>query len=222
MDLMEAVKARHSVRSYTDQRIEGEILTKLNQMTEECNRDSGLNIKLCINEPEAFTGIMARYGKFRNVRNYIALIGSRDDTALNEKCGYYGEKLVLAAQQLGLNTCWVGASYSKGKCPVELLPGHKLVLVISFGYGETQGTSHNNKPIEKLYQCNGPAPSWFMKGVEAAQLAPTAINQQKFHFKLDGNKVAASTGWGIYAKTDLGIAKCHFEVGAGSEGWEWA
>ena len=222
MDLIEAVKARHSVRSYTEQKIEGGTLAQLQQLTEECNRDGGLGIKLMLNEPQAFSGMMAHYGKFRNVYNYIALVGRKDDEALEEKCGYYGEKLVLAAQQLGLNTCWVAATYNKGKCPVELSPEQKLLLVISIGYGQTQGTSHKNKPIEQLYECNGPLPPWFRKGVEAAQLAPTAINQQKFCFKLDGNKVIASTGWGFYVKIDLGIAKYHFETGAGSEGWQWA
>jgi len=222
MHLSEAIKARHSVRSYTEQKIEGETLAQLNQTVGDCNRDSGLNIQLCLNEPLAFSGMMARYSKFKNVRNYVALIGKKDDAALEEKCGYYGEKIVLAAQQLGLNTCWVGISYNKGKSAAAVLPGQKLLLVISLGYGETGGVNHKVKPIEKLCKCNGPMPPWFRGGVEAAQLAPTAINQQKFFFVLDGNKVKASTRPGFYVKVDLGIAKYHFEIGAGSADWEWA
>ncbi len=34
------------------------------------------------------------------------MIGKKGPT-LEESCGYYGERLVLLAQQLGLNTCWV-------------------------------------------------------------------------------------------------------------------
>ena len=222
MDLTEAIKARHSVRSYTKQKIEGEILDRLNQAIADCNRDSGLNIQLCLNEPRAFSGMMARYGKFKNVHNYIALIGRKDDAALEEKCGYYGEKLALAAQQLGLNTCWVGLSYSKGKSAAKILPGQKLLLVISAGYGETEGIAHKTKPVEKLCQYNGTMPPWFRNGLEAVQLAPTAMNQQKFLFVPDGNKVKASAGFGFYTKVDLGIAKYHFEIGAGSAGWEWS
>ena len=222
MDLTEAIRARHSVRSYTEQKIEGELLSQLNQTVADCNRDSGLNIQLCLDEKRAFSGMMARYGKFKNVYNYVALVGNKDDAALGEKCGYYGEKIVISAQQLGLNTCWVGLSYNKGKCSAVVLPTQKLLLVISIGYGEAGGIDHKTKPIEKLCQCSGAMPAWFRSGMEAAQFAPTAMNQQKFLFELNGNKVKACASPGFYAKVDLGIAKYHFEIGAGSADWEWA
>jgi len=220
MDLLEAIKSRHSVRSYTDKKIEGETLTQLHQTVDECNQKSGLNIQLCLNEPNAFTGMMARYGKFHNVKNYVALVGKKDGN-LEEKCGYYGETVVLTAQQLGLNTCWVAMTYSKGKSTATVKPGEKLVIVIALGYGETTGVPHKLKAIEELSRVNGAAPEWFRVGVEAAQLAPTAMNQQKFRFELDGNTVKASAGSGFYTKVDLGIAKYHFEIGAGEGGWTW-
>ena len=220
MDLLEAIKSRHSVRSYTDKKIEGETLTQLRQTVDECNQKSGLSIQLCLNEPNAFTGMMARYGKFQNVKNYIALIGKKDNN-LEEKCGYYGETIVLKAQQLGLNTCWVAMTYSKGKSAAVVKPGEKLVIVIALGYGETAGVQHKLKAIEELSRVNSAAPEWFSAGVEAAQLAPTAMNQQKFRFELDGNLVKASAGSGFYTKVDLGIAKYHFEIGAGESGWTW-
>ena len=220
MDLLEAIKSRHSVRSYTDKKIEGETLTQLRQTVDECNQKSGLSIQLCLNEPNAFTGMMARYGKFQNVKNYIALIGKKDNS-LEEKCGYYGETIVLKAQQLGLNTCWVAMTYSKGKSAAVVKPGEKLVIVIALGYGETTGVQHKLKAIEELSSVNSAVPEWFSAGVEAAQLAPTAMNQQKFRFELDGNLVKASAGSGFYTKVDLGITKYHFEIGAGESGWTW-
>jgi nitroreductase len=221
MDLQEAIKARHAVRSFTDRRIEEEVRTQLLREIDECNRDSGLNIQLCLDEPKAFSGMLARYGRFKNVRNYLALVGKKD-SALDEKCGYYGEKIVLKAVQLGLHTCWVGLSYSKAGSAAIVNMGEKLLLVVAIGYGETPGSSHKVKPIEALCRVKGVMPDWFRRGMEAAQLAPTALNQQKFRFALDGDAVAASAGRGFYSKTDLGIAKCHFEAGAGTTGWKWA
>ncbi len=222
MDLMEAMKARHSVRRYTDKKIEGEVFDELSQVIEECNRDSGLNMQLCLNEPDAFAGMMAKYGKFNNVKNYIALVGKKD-SSLEEKSGYYGEKIVLKAQQLGLNTCWVALSFRKGKSKdfITIRPGEKLLMVIAVGYGETSGVPHKVKSIEELCRINGPEPEWFRRGMEAVQLAPTAMNQQKFRFELDGDKISAFAGSGFYTKTDLGIAKYHFEIGAGEGGWKW-
>ena len=220
MDVFEAITLRHSVRSYTDKKIDGEILEQLKKTVDECNSNSGLNIQLCLNEPEAFSGRMAKYGKFKNVKNYIALVGKNDDK-LEEKTGYYGEMIVLKAQQLGLNSCWVAMSYSKGKSTAKVKSGEKLLMVIAVGFGETNGVSHKNKPIEKLSSVNGNMPDWFRKGMEAAQLAPTAMNQQKFCFELNANTVTAAAGFGFYTKVDLGIAKYHFEIGAGKNGWEW-
>jgi nitroreductase len=221
MDLLEAIKSRNSVRSYTEKKFDGETLEQLKKTVDECNSTKGLHIQLCLNEPEVFSGFLAKYGKFKNVNSYIALVGKKDNQ-LEENLGYYGEKIVLKAQQLGLNTCWIGLSYSKGKSGAEIKHGEKLLMVISVGFGETNGVSHKTKPIEKLCTVNGNMPDWFKNGMEAVQLAPTAMNQQKFHFELKGNVVKTTAGLGFYTKVDLGIAKYHFEIGAGKNGWEWS
>ncbi len=220
MDLLQAMKARHSVRSYTDQPIEGEAKEKLLSFIEQCSRESGLHLQLVLNEPNAFDGFMAHYGKFSGVRNYIALAGKRN-ADLEEACGYYGEKIVLFAQTLGLNTCWVALTYSKKKAGFRLAEGEKLYLVIAIGYGTTGGVPHKSKPRENAMHVQGTPPDWFIKGIDAALLAPTAMNQQKFVFSLKDSAVTAKAGLGFYSKIDLGIAKYHFELGAGIENFRW-
>jgi len=221
MDALELMKARHSVRSYNDRQIEAETLSILNSLIEECNDESGLNIQLCLNERRAFNGIMARLWKFNNVSNYIAMTGEKS-TNIEEMVGYYGQKIVLKATELGLGTCWVGKSYSKGKCSCEMKNGEKLHCVITFGYYDKGGVPHKTKSIEELSQVNGEMPVWFRKGMEAAQLAPTALNHQKFRILLHGNTVTAKPGFGVSTKIDLGIVKYHFELGAGNSNWTWA
>lgn len=225
MVLLEAIKARHSVRSYIDRKIEDEVLNQLQQIIKQCNKESGLNIQLCLNEPGAFSGMMARIGRFKNVKNYIALVGKKSDDSLDEKCGYYAEKIVLKAQQLGLNTCWVGMTYSKRKSKkaIMLNSDEELLMVIAIGYGEINGVSHEVKPIEKLSNIEKfeSVPEWFLNGMKAVQLAPSAMNQQKFKFELDGDIIHTKSGSGSYTKIDLGIAKYHFEIGAGEKNWNW-
>lgn len=220
MDIYEAMRARHSVRAYEQREIEGEIKDMLEDKIAELNGRSGLHIQLITHEPKAFDSPMAHYGKFSGVTDYIAMIGKKDDE-LEEKCGYYGEKLVLFAQQLGLNTCWVAVSYKKIKTAYMLGAGEKLCIVIAIGYGKTQGVPHKSKAPSEVADM-GDVPEWFKKGVEAALLAPTAVNQQKFFFSLDNGRVSARAGMGFYSKIDLGIAKCHFELGAGKENFNWA
>ena len=221
MDLFQAMQDRHSVRSYQDRPIEGETKEKLQSFLAQCSRESGLHLQLVLNEPGAFSGLMARYGRFSGVRDYIVLAG-KPGAELEETCGYYGEKVVLYAQTLGLNTCWVALTYSKGKAAVPLNSGEKLCLVITIGYGATQGVPHKSKPRSAVMRAQAAPPDWFLRGVDAALLAPTAMNQQKFVFTLEGSTVKAKAGLGFYSKIDLGIAKYHFELGAGPEQFQWA
>lgn len=220
MDLIEAMNVRHSVRQYKNRPLDAAIISALQAEIESCNKESGLHIQLVTNEPKAFDGFMAHYGKFSGVTSYLAMIGKKE-ADLDEKCGYYGERLVLRAQQLGLNTCWVAMTYTKIKTAFSVEPGEKLCIVISIGYGQTQGVAHKSKSFEKVVKAEGQVPNWFKNGVDAALLAPTAMNQQKFQFTLHGNQVSARAGIGFYTKIDLGIVKYHFEIGANKVDFEW-
>ncbi|MDY4609372.1 MAG: nitroreductase family protein [Sphaerochaetaceae bacterium] len=222
MDIFTAMRDRHSVRSYDDRPIPDDLRKTLQAEIDACNAAGDLRIQLMTDEPEAFGGMMAHYGKFSDVRNYLVMIGPKN-ADLDEKAGYYGERLVLKAQMLGLNTCWVALTFSRSRPKKLVVPGDKLVCVIALGYGVTQGVPHKSKPMERLYKVDGVMPDWFRRGMDTALLAPTAVNQQKFRFSLadKGAVVAESTG-GAYSMIDLGIVKYHFEVGAGKDMFHWA
>ena len=227
MTIEEAINARHSVRTYTGQPLTDDIVNVREKEIEEQNRIGHLHIQLIKNEPKAFQGKLAKYGKFSQVTNYLVMAGQKADD-LDERIGYYGERLVLLAQTLGLNTCWVGLSYSKVPGTYVLEEGEKIACYIAIGYGETQGVGHKIKTVEQVSNASDITPSWFKKGVEAALLAPTAVNQQKFSFDYvgmsnNGHQVRAKKGFSMigYTQMDLGIAKYHFEVGAGKVNFEW-
>ena len=221
MDILEAVARRHSVRSYTDKNIEGEVMGELLQEIENCNKEGELNLQLITNEKDAFSGKLAQKGGFKGVDNYIAVVGKKSKD-LEEKCGYFGEKVVLKAQMLGLNTCWVAGTYNKRKVKCNINKGEKLVCVIAIGYGETQGTPHSNTLIDFLFRLRGDMPSWFMEGMQCAMLAPTAMNKQKFRFTmLENNKIKAEATSKFCGGINLGIAKLHFEIGAGDAEYEF-
>lgn len=227
MTLQEAIEARHSVRKYIDKPIPQDIIDILQAKIEECNNLGNLHIQLVTNEPKAFKGKMA-YGTFSGVTNYFAMVGKKADD-LSERIGYYGEQLVLLAQTLGLNTCWVGLTYNNIKDAYEKGNDEKLCCMIALGYGDDPGRNMKRKTVEQVSNASDITPAWFKKGVEAALLAPTAVNQQKFSFEYVGMKnnrhiVKASKGFSLigYTKMDLGIVKYHFEIGAGKENFEWA
>ena len=211
MQMLDLMKERHSVRQYSDKKIDGDVKTKLDTYVASINEESGLSMQIFYNELNCFNSMLAHYGKFSNVKNYIAIVGKKEE---QEKSGYYGEKLVLKCQELGLNTCWVALTH--GKVNVQTKPQQKLLILIALGYGTNTGVAHKSKPIKEL--CKEDAyPEWFMKGMEAVSLAPTAMNQQKFLFEIKNGQVYAKALRGFYSKIDLGIVKYHFEAVTGHE-----
>ena len=216
MEIREAIRARHSVRKYLDMPITGEMKEKLETLIRECNEESGLHIQLVLNDAECFRTLLAHYGWFENVNNYVAIVGSKELPDLEEKGGYYGQKIVLAAQQEGLNTCWVAGTYKKGKCRAGKAADEKIICVIAIGYGENQGTKHKSKPLAKLCSVKEEdMPGWFRNGVKGAMMAPTAMNQQKFTISLEEGEAVITAGRGPMTKIDLGIVKYNFEAASG-------
>ena len=221
MNLLTALQKRHSVRSYKKKPLSPDHAAALDRLITTYNAESGLNMQLVTDEPKAFDSLQGRYGKFKNVKNYIALIG-RKGGDLSELCGYFGEKLVLDAQMMGLNTCWVGGTYKKIPEAMNIEKGEKLIAVITVGYGENSGSERKSKEFSAVSKTIGEMPDWYARGVEAALLAPTALNQQKFVFELlENGRVKARAGFGPFTQTDLGIAKCHFEIGSGKDDTIW-
>ncbi|MBQ8178647.1 MAG: nitroreductase [Clostridia bacterium] len=222
MDVFELVKSRRSVRSYVDKEIPQEIVEKLNAEIIECNRLGDLNMQLVLNDRNAFGGMKANYGLLKGVTNYIVMVGKKS-VDLSERLGYYGERVVLKAQELGLNTCWVGMSliYNDTKGAYVVNDGESKKLIIAIGYGENQGHPRKTKSIEEVSVSYGDTPEWFKRGVECALYAPTAMNQQKFKFYLYGDKVKIKYGLAVYGKVDKGIVKYHFELGAGKDNFTW-
>ena len=219
MDNMEIMRKRHSVRQYLDKPIPQELRGELAAYVSAVNAESGMHIQIMYDEPECFSSRMARYGRFVNANNYIAVIGPKE-SGLDEKAGYYGEKIVLKAQELGLNTCWVALTHGKSKAVIR--PGDKEAIIISLGYGATQGIPHRGKGAAQVSDAADSDPDWYRQGIEAALLAPTAVNQQKFRFSRSGSTVTAKTvSIGSCLRIDLGIVKCHFELGAGKENFSW-
>lgn len=221
MTLQEAIVARHSVRQYQEKSLEASVIDRLNEEIALCNKEGHLHIQLVTDEPKAFVGGMVKYGRFVGVRNYLAMVGPK---GADEAIGYYGQRIVLLAQTLGLNSCWVGLSVGKQPDRYVIADGEKLHCVVALGYGVNQGVQHPMRSAESHMNVHGPMPEWFKQGMEAAMLAPTAVHQQRFELELvDDHTVAARTRFSMvgWTKLDLGIVKYNFEVAAGKENFNW-
>lgn len=218
MDLKEAMQQRHMVRKYLDKKIPEDIVSKINERIETNNKKYNLNMKLMLNNDTGVSSII-KLILARGVNNFIILAGDNSPD-LEEKLGYSGADIMLYAQTLGLNTWWVGGTYNRGVS--KYVDNKKVTGIIAIGYGQTQGVPHKSKTVEEVSKYkNTIIPSWFIAGVDAALLAPTALNKQDFMIIGNGNKVSIECDNGIFTGSNVGLIKYHFELGAGKENFEW-
>ena len=228
MITVETIRERHSVREYDGKPLTQAEFNVLGAVVEECARESGLDIQLVGDNPEVFN-VVARFGLIRGCFTHVAFVvddakvGGATKVAVDEALGYWGQKIVLVAQDMGLNTCWC-ALCSRKKSRAVVASGKKVRLVIAVGHGKTQGFPRKTKSVGALssVECEK-LPAWFATAMEAAQLAPTAMNNQNFKITLlsDGKTVRIEAPQSGLNVIDEGIVGCNFEIAANEAGADW-
>ena len=209
----EAILERHSVRLYEDRQIEPEKVRQIEECIAELNKQGNLHLQFLEDAGNTFNRLLNKFAGLGSAPSVVVCAGP-DNAELDETVGYYGEKLVLFLQKLGLNTCWAGTFNKKGT-GIEPPKGERISIVIAVGYGQNPGKPRKSKTADQVTAGRADKPEWFNKGVEMALLAPTAINQQHFTIRLnDDDSVDFIDNGGIFSKVDLGIVKCHFEIGS--------
>jgi nitroreductase len=233
MTLQEAINIRTSRRKYLERELELAHVEKLQKLISEYNRIGGFRIELVLNNGEAFKGFTRSYGMLSGVSHYLGFIAHDNDRHAGEKIGYYGELLVLHATALGLGTCWIGGTFSKSKIPFKLTENERLACLITVGnteetYSFKEKFIHNmthrkTKRADDMFTSDEPVPNWFLRGMEAVQKAPSAMNKQPVMFSYQDGcvKASAKSVKKYLVAFDLGIAKLHFELGSGGGEWKW-
>ena len=229
-NLHDAIDKRQSRRKYLDKPLELDRVEMLQSCIDAFHKDEKVKMQLVLNNGDAFNGFRKSYGLLSGVQNYIALIAEPNDVLAMEKLGYFGECLVLQATNMGLGTCWV-AAFDRKSCNASLEGDEQVLCAIAIGYAPDAfsakeklirwGTHRKTKSIEQMYVSNTPPPDWFIRGMEAVQKAPSAVNRQPVVFIYENGKVSAAVDdiVGESYAFDLGIAKLHFELGVGSGRW---
>ena len=220
MDMRQAMSARHTVRSYTDEPLSEHELEQIGQRLSKLNAEYGVSVRLCQNDESAFNAAL-KILFAKNVKNYFVLAGDGASPDMHESLGMAGADLMLFCQTLGLNTWWVAGTFSRAKV-AQNNEGKSVIGIIAVGHGATQGKPHRSKTADEVSSYEGEAPAWFKEGVKAALLAPTGLNKQGFVIHGEGRKVSISYKPGHTDGEDLGIVKYHFQLGAGKENFDWA
>lgn len=220
MDMKQAMRVRHVVRKYLNTPLDGRVIEQLNQRVAEDNAAYGTDIRLVVDGPPVLNAIVALVAA-KNVENYF-IVCAQDAPGIEERLGRCSADLMLYAQTLGLNTWWVGGTFNRKAVERQVEPDRRVLGVVVVGYGKTQGVAHTSKRPDEVASYEGEAPEWFTAGVEAALLAPTAMNKQAFRITGAGRCVSFAYDSGLFSGVDAGLVKYHFELGAGIDNFEWA
>lgn len=216
MTMTEAMHERHTVRRYTDKVLPREIIEMLDARVDENNSRFGLSIRLITNSADGLN-LFAKLAA-KGVKNYFVLAADGGENAA-ERLGYSSADLMLYAQTLGLNTWYIGGTFDHGVS--KYADGKKVIGIVAVGFGENGGVPHKSKSAEQVSHYDGEVPDWFASGIEAALLAPTAMNCQGFKLFGNGNSVRLEKCSVMFTPADRGIVKFHFELGAGKENFHW-
>lgn len=242
MDKLQLLQSRHSVRSFLFDPISKEIVNKLRaEVTMTNTHEQGMRFQIFTDDPDPMNGFSKSYGAFINPRNYMAAVVDTATPHAMERAGYFAEKFVIRAVELGLGTCFVGGTYSQQGVKAQMRAGEKLLFIILFGYPSDK-TRFLAKMMVKMVHAKKMTPEQFFEpvsqlpfaierfpmlkaGLEAVACAPSSLNKRPVRLFLNEEsgkvelcaKVDESNPKNLI---DLGIAKFNFSYATSTE-CEW-
>lgn len=197
------IRERHTVRKYLDMPVSNKLKNTINERLNQLCNDYQVETELKEDGKSALNGIMAKLMS-GNIENVIIFKGDQYHV------GYVAAEIMLYIQSLGLNSWFIGGSINRKKL------GEDVVAMIPFGYGQTNGKAHKLKKVNQVsnFQSNK-YPNWFLNGVTACLLAPTALNKQSFYINYNNGDVQLHVKESKYSRIEAGILSYFFENASG-------
>lgn len=242
------IEKRRSRRNYEEKLPKQSHLKKLQTVCDTFKPFDSARTVLVQEPPDnVFSGIIGAYGVIRGAKAFIAFIGNTRNPAVEEQVGYTGEGIILEAEAITLNTCWIGGTFRRElvNSLIDLDEHEKVYAITPVGYAKKKvnfeerllagfGLMHRRKPLKDMVTGlkESEWPKWAKDSLEAARLAPSAVNRQPWKFLVDTNSITIAVNdkklrrESVMAKRlCCGIAMLHLEVAASHSGvkgtWEF-
>jgi hypothetical protein len=241
----QAIPKRVSRRFYDGRPLAPEILEQLRRVCSDFRPFPGARAVLLNNPPSELFRSLGPFGRISRVPCAVVFIGDKSSPDMPVAVGYTGEGIMLEATALGLSTCWVGGFFNPSVAAslAKIAENETIPAITPIGYTGEESTlseklmkgfarGHKRKPLAKLTteMAESAWPEWTKKALEAARLAPSAVNRQPWRFRIQSDSITVfedrlTPGYNISKRLDCGIAMMHIEAAARSSGingrWEF-
>lgn len=238
LEWYQAITKRVSRRRFRPEGLPQETLAKLELLCYQFRFPEARAVLVLDNSGAIYKGLVGSYGKIKGAGAYIAFVGDIGFPHYQEKVGYLGEGIILEATNLGLGTCWVGGFFRPEVVAKQIYldPGEKVLAITPLGLTDEQysleekllmGFAKSRKRKELAELTAGiPSeqwPHWVSQALEAARLAPSAVNRQPWRFMVEQDSITVKLdspkdSYNIAKRLDCGIAMLHLELGAMAAG----
>jgi hypothetical protein len=225
---LDAMQSRISSRRYNGEAIDAALLDRLDRTCQRLSDTEAPARAVLVRQapPEVFTGLVGSYGRVEDSPSLVAFVGAGDAA---HDIGYVGEAVILEATLLGLDTCWIAASFDPERAGrlAELGEGERVHAITALGHA-TDKTGVSEKlmraslrarkrlPMDTIAPGHGDWPAWAREAAAALRLAPSGANKQPWRLHMDGDALVITEAPKVYwtAPIDFGIAMLHAELGA--------
>lgn len=238
----ETIEKRKSVRTYNHEEVPAEVMNQLRDFLDHDENPFGVSIQYYfldgkkdgVSSPVIVGTDTYVAGKYKRQKNGDAAFG------------YSLEKFILYAASLGLGTVWLAGTIDRKafKEAIHAADDEVMPAVTPLGYAASRRSlrdstmrkglkSDSRLPFSSIFfrsSFDNPleeedAGVWKLP-LEMVRLAPSATNKQPWRVVVDGSDVHfyekkakgyANDSFDVQ-KVDLGIAMCHFDIGASQSG----
>lgn len=154
------------------------------------------------NSYEKLKNIAGYNGYMIEAPNYVVIL-SDNKSGYIENSGYMGERLILKARDLGIDSCWVTINDGDAiKEKLNITSDKEVTAIIALGYEDNKYTKNKSGAerlsVEEIVYMN----DWgnnasvveleercLLEAFSYARMAPSTLNRQPWRFIIDGEKI---------------------------------
>lgn len=160
MELLKALQTRRSIRAYTDEVVEKEILEGVLEAARiapsAANKQRWKFVIIENDKVEDFVPL-CRNQKFVGEASHLIVCCATDKESkwADVDVAIAMDHMTLRAHDLGLGTCWIGAFYpEKVSKAIDLPEEAKVVAILTLGYPAEEGKMRDRKEMDEITSYN--------------------------------------------------------------------